>query len=95
MQDVHQEYGLVDIDIEHFKLFNDWYGIQEGDHLLMYISYQIRKKVQELNGIATRIGGDEFVMLLPQAACDVKKAGARDHRLDTELRCFHQISSPR
>lgn len=73
MQDVHQEYGLVDIDIEHFKLFNDWYGIQEGDHLLMYISYQIRKKVQELNGIATRIGGDEFVMLLPQAACDVKK----------------------
>lgn len=30
MQDVHQEYGLVDIDIEHFKLFNDWYGIQEG-----------------------------------------------------------------
>lgn len=73
MQDVHQEYGLVDIDIEHFKLFNDWYGIQEGDHLLMYISYQIRKKVQELNGIATRTGGDEFVMLLPQAACDVKK----------------------
>ena len=39
----------------------------------MYISYQIRKKVQELNGIATRTGGDEFVMLLPQAACDVKK----------------------
>ena len=47
MQDVHQEYGLVDIDIEHFKLFNDWYGIQEGDHLLMYITNQIRKKVQE------------------------------------------------
>ena len=73
LQNVHQEYGIVDIDIEHFKLFNDWYGIQEGDNLLMYISYQIRKKVQELNGIATRIGGDEFVMLLPQAACDVKK----------------------
>ena len=77
MQDVHQEYGLVDIDIEHFKLFNDWYGIQEGDHLLMYISYQIRKKVQELNGIATRIGGDEFVMLLPQAACDGKSWSPR------------------
>lgn len=67
------EYGLVDLDIEHFKLFNDWYGIQEGDNLLVYISYQIRKKVQELDGIATRIGGDEFVMLLPQASCDVKK----------------------
>lgn len=71
--DTTVQYGLVDLDIEHFKLFNDWYGMQEGDNLLMYIAYQIRKKVQDFNGIATRIGGDEFVMLLPQAACDVKK----------------------
>lgn len=68
-----QEYGLVNIDIEHFKLFNDWYGTAEGDKLLVYIAEQIQKKVALENGIGARLGGDDFMMLLPQDKCVVSQ----------------------
>lgn len=68
-----QSFALIDFDIEHFKLFNDWYGVEEGDHLLIYISYQIQKKVDTWGGMATRIGGDEFIFMLPREACHVKQ----------------------
>lgn len=64
-------YGLVMIDIEHFKLFNDWYGFKQGDKLLCYIAKEIKKKCDQSNGIAARLGSDDFVMLLPYAACDI------------------------
>lgn len=68
-----QEYGLVNIDIEHFKLFNDWYGTHEGDKLLVYIAEQIQKKVTLDNGVGARLGGDDFMMLLPQEKCVVSQ----------------------
>lgn len=67
------DYGIVCIDIEHFKLFNDWYGTEEGDKLLIYIATQIMKITKEHHGFGSRIGGDDFVMLLPRSCCDVLK----------------------
>lgn len=64
-----ESFGMVCIDIEHFKLFNDWYGTKEGDKLLIYIANQIRHKVHHCGGIAARFGGDDFVMLLPRSQC--------------------------
>lgn len=64
-----EAYGLVMIDIEHFKLFNDWYGTEQGDKLLVYIAKKVEEKCRQYNGIASRYGGDEFVMLLPRALC--------------------------
>lgn len=64
-------YGLVNIDIEHFKLFNDWYGTKEGDKLLIYIADQIRRIIASCDGIGARLGGDDFVMMLPKEYCVV------------------------
>ena len=66
-----QPYGLVMIDIEHFKLFNDWYGTSEGDKLLLYLAKQIERITSECQGIGARIGGDDFIMLLPDKYCVV------------------------
>lgn len=74
-EDTQRAYGIVDLDIENFKLFNDWYGNEEGDHLLRFLAKQIRKKIEACDGIAMRIGGDEFVLMLPQEYCDVKELG--------------------
>lgn len=70
VQDTHREYGIINIDIEHFKLFNDWYGTKQGDDLLRYIGKQIHAICAQYDGIAARIGGDDFMMLVPCVICN-------------------------
>lgn len=52
------------IDVDNFKMVNDTLGHQEGDRLLCFLAASIQKIV-EGNGIAGRIGGDEFLLYLP------------------------------
>ena len=59
------EYCLVAIDIEHFKLFNEWYGQEAGDRLLEEIGSILNAIRQENGGIAGYMGGDDFAMILP------------------------------
>lgn len=59
------EYCLVTIDIEHFKLFNEWYGQEAGDRLLEEIGEHLKSMRQEVGGLAGYMGGDDFAMVLP------------------------------
>ena len=59
------EYCLAAIDIEHFKLFNEWYGQDAGDRLLGEIGAHLTKMRQESGGIAGYMGGDDFAIVLP------------------------------
>ena len=59
------KYCLVTIDIEHFKLFNEWYGQEAGDRLLEEIGEHLKSMRQEVGGLAGYMGGDDFVMVLP------------------------------
>lgn len=59
------KYCLVTIDIEHFKLFNEWYGQEAGDRLLEEIGEHLKSMRQELGGLAGYMGGDDFAMVLP------------------------------
>ena len=59
------KYCLVAIDIEHFKLFNEWYGQVAGDKLLREIGAHLNKMRQEFGGVAGYMGGDDFVIVLP------------------------------
>ena len=67
-EDEGEDYAVVSIDIEHFLLFNDWYGNEEGDKLLLYVATKIQELCTSNHGIAGRIGGDDFAMLLPLAS---------------------------
>ncbi len=61
--------GVLYFDIDHFKKVNDNYGHNEGDYVL-------RKTVQEIalhiraTDIFARVGGEEFVLLLPEVTAD-------------------------
>jgi diguanylate cyclase (GGDEF)-like protein len=59
-----EELAIVIIDIDHFKHLNDSLGHAAGDTLLRDAGNLIRSTVVEL-GSAYRMGGDEFVLLLP------------------------------
>lgn len=56
--------SLIMFDIDHFKRFNDTYGHDIGDLVLQKIAETSRKTMRK-NDIIGRIGGEEFVVLLP------------------------------
>ncbi len=52
------------MDINNFKLFNDTYGHSTGDQVLKMIAEHLTKLCQD-KGLASRFGGDDFVVILP------------------------------
>ncbi|MFA6004410.1 MAG: GGDEF domain-containing protein [Elusimicrobiota bacterium] len=59
-------YGLLMLDIDHFKGLNDRYGHPFGDQVLRRIGEILRASVYETDFVA-RYGGEEFVVLMPRA----------------------------
>lgn len=67
--------GVIVGDIDHFKLINDTHGHAVGDDVLKDIAYVLRKELRAFD-LAYRIGGEEFVVLLPGADLTEAKAFA-------------------
>ena len=65
----NQPLSLLMLDIDSFKLVNDSYGHQTGDMVLKSIAELIKSIVRDFD-ICARIGGEEFVILLPETNKD-------------------------
>ncbi|GAC1332288.1 MAG: hypothetical protein NVSMB17_11240 [Candidatus Dormibacteria bacterium] len=63
---------LAMLDVDRFKAFNDDWGHQHADRLLVEMVAAWRRTVREVDTLV-RYGGDEFAMLLPD--CDLDAAG--------------------
>lgn len=57
--------GLVFIDIDHFKKYNDFYGHLEGDEVLKRVAYALASVCKRPGELVARFGGEEFVALIP------------------------------
>ena len=57
-------FGLIIIDIDHFKKINDTYGHQRGDQVLVVVANVLGQAIRT-GDILARWGGEEFVCLLP------------------------------
>lgn len=62
-------YSILMLDIDHFKLINDMHGHAMGDAVLRMIAGELRKAVRESDFVA-RVGGEEFLVLLPATEID-------------------------
>jgi len=68
-----QPFGVLMLDIDAFKAFNDTFGHQAGDRALVMVAQVIGESVRVLDTVA-RYGGEEFVVVLPETDL----AGAAD-----------------
>jgi diguanylate cyclase (GGDEF)-like protein len=57
--------ALLMIDADHFKTYNDTYGHQAGDQVLVGIAICISDSVRRAGDCPARFGGEEFAVLLP------------------------------
>jgi diguanylate cyclase (GGDEF)-like protein len=58
--------GLVLIDIDYFKLYNDNYGHQQGDDCLKQVAWALNGAMRRPGDLVARYGGEEFVVVLPK-----------------------------
>jgi diguanylate cyclase (GGDEF)-like protein len=65
----HDPFGVVMVDVDHFKAINDRYGHQVGDAVLVEVARRLSAAVREIDMVA-RYGGEEFSLLLPRADLD-------------------------
>jgi len=62
--------GMIMIDADHFKNFNDNYGHQQGDVALQTLAHVISTSIRRGSDFAARWGGEEFTVLLPNTEAD-------------------------
>jgi len=57
--------ALMMVDLDHFKSINDTYGHDAGDEVLIEVGKRLSKGLRKSDTVA-RIGGDEFLLLIPE-----------------------------
>lgn len=79
------------VDVDNFKEVNDVYGHEAGDAFLVELAEIIKKNIRKTD-IAVRWGGDEFLVIFPQA--DIDKATVISERLrkTVEKASYSQIT---
>ncbi|MET0377861.1 MAG: diguanylate cyclase [Spongiibacteraceae bacterium] len=64
-QRMRKSLALIMCDVDYFKAYNDHYGHQKGDEILRQLAQIISQVVVRTSDLATRYGGEEFAILLP------------------------------
>ena len=92
--EMHRRYGhrfsLILFDVDHFKAVNDTYGHDVGDDVLRQLSALLNERMRQTD-IVARWGGEEFIVLLPEA--DIGAAGkiAEELRSEVERHLFEAV----
>lgn len=77
-------FSLVMTDIDHFKKFNDTYGHQVGDMVLIKVADIMRETIRNEVDIACRYGGEEFAVIAPETGVEEARRMAERIRVAVE-----------
>ncbi len=79
--------SLIMLDIDLFKEINDEYGHPVGDQVIQFIAYKAKSLLRKEDIIA-RIGGEEYVVLLPNTNGKVARLIAEKIRISIDSECI-------
>lgn len=79
------EFCLIMIDLDHFKNVNDRYGHASGDYVLREVAQRLKDSLRACDLIA-RLGGEEFLVALPETSVEEAAQLAERLRLSVSLR---------
>jgi diguanylate cyclase (GGDEF)-like protein len=82
--------GLIMFDIDQFKRFNDTYGHKAGDTMLREIASFVKSNIRA-EDIASRYGGEEFLITMPDATVQITQE--RAEKLRQEVKKLHVMHS--
>ncbi len=74
-------WALVVIDLEQFKLFNEWYGRKAGDMVLARIGAGLSRDAERFEGLAGYMGNDDFCLLVPAERLQAENLYEKIHRV--------------
>ena len=78
-----EPFSMIMLDIDHFKIFNDTHGHNEGDDLLVEVS-RILLKCSRDQDLVVRYGGEEFMVVLPST--NIEQAKIIAERINTTVK---------
>jgi len=85
--------GLIMVDLDHFKRFNDYYGHVRGDECLREVSQALKHCVQRPRDLVARYGGEEFAIVLPSIQFEgVEVVAQRLQQVIAQLKLTHETS---
>lgn len=87
-----RHFSLIMIDIDDFKHYNDSHGHVEGDRLLKDVAHCLDSRMREHEQNVYRYGGEEFVILIPNAGEETGLIVAERLRESVKKRCGVTIS---
>jgi diguanylate cyclase (GGDEF)-like protein/PAS domain S-box-containing protein len=86
--------GVVMMDLDHFKQYNDTFGHSAGDELLSSLGILLKSHIRG-EDISCRYGGEEFLVILPGASMEISLARAESLRQAVkEMHLHHQGLKP-
>ncbi|MDD3762429.1 MAG: diguanylate cyclase [Nevskiales bacterium] len=85
--------SLLMVDIDQFKVFNDTYGHRQGDECLKRVASTIQASAQRAGEFVARIGGEEFMMVLPGIGDADARAQAERIRAEVEALGMPNVGS--
>jgi len=74
-------FGVIAVDLDHFKQINDTHGHQRGDEVLIAVGRFLKRHARS-HDVVVRMGGDEFLLLLPDADAAATEALAERIKSD-------------
>lgn len=85
--------GMIMLDLDHFKTFNDAAGHEAGDSMLKALSYFLLDNVRA-EDIVCRYGGEEFLLIMPEASLDLARQRAEQLRQEVKALTVQHEGQP-
>jgi|GEM_PF-360151 len=86
--------GIIMLDIDYFKNYNDSFGHEVGDSLLKALGSFLQQNVRS-SDIACRYGGEEFIIILPDSSLEISHQRAEYLREAVKNLQIHHSKLPR